>query len=108
MRLTISVLQIFLLTRLSILHRIPQLTKAKPLLIEQPQASNTKSWGDYIEDLLVIVPYLRPKGPEIWFLIYIVGIIQVLNRPLVILPLISVGALLTTLKPFGVCIYTIF
>jgi len=61
-----------------------------------------------MEDLLVIIPYLRPKGPEIWFLICIVGIIQVLNRPLVILLLISLSALLTALKPFGVCIRAVF
>jgi len=61
-----------------------------------------------MEDLLVIIPYLWLKGPEIWFLIYIVGIMQVLNRLLVILLLILVGALLTTLKPFGVYICAVF
>ena len=61
-----------------------------------------------MEDLLVIISYLQPKGPEIWFLICIVGIIQVLNRLLVILPSISLGTLLTTLKPFSVYICVVF
>jgi len=47
-----------------------------------------------MEDLLVVIPYLRPKDLKIWSLLYLVGILQILARLLAILPLIQIGALI--------------
>jgi 6-phosphogluconate dehydrogenase len=49
-----------------------------------------------MEDLLVVILYLRPKDLKIWSLLYLVGILQVLARPLAILLLIQTGTLIDT------------
>ena len=92
-RLTILILRIFLLVGLSIPHRTPHLASEVEPLLEQPQASDVKSWRDCMEDLLVVIPYLRPKDSKTWSLLCLVGVLQVLARPLAILPLIQTGAL---------------
>jgi len=49
-----------------------------------------------MEDLLVVIPYLQPKDLKTWSLLCLVGVLQVLARPLAILPLIQTGTLIDT------------
>ena len=93
MCLTIPILRIFLLVGLSIPHRTPHLVSKVELLLEQPQASDVKSWQDCMEDFLVIILYLQPKDLKTWLLLCLVGVLQILARSLAILPLIQTGAL---------------
>jgi len=47
-----------------------------------------------MEDLLVVILYLRPKDLKTWSLLCLVGVLQVLARLLAILPLIQTGVLI--------------